>query len=584
MSNLELGVIGNSRIGALIDTRASVVWMCVPRFDGDPVFCALLDDDSDQGRFDLELQDCVSITQAYERNTAIVRTEMADSRGARLEIVDFAPRFYQHGRMFAPVSIVRIVHRLAGRPRIRVRFAPRCEYGAAMPATTFGSHHIRADVPAYPLRLTTDAPITHVIESSSLLVEGTLTFILGPDETLAASPHETGRHMYEETAHYWRRWVRNLAVPFEWQEEVIRAAITLKLNTFDDTGGIIAALTTSVPEAPHTQRTWDYRYCWLRDAYFVINALNRLGATDSLERYLHYIENIVAEAQEGSLQPVYALNGAAELGETTADALSGYRRMGPVRVGNLAFIQAQNDVYGSAILGVAHSFFDSRLERAGDIELFRQLEVLGEQAFARHALADASLWEYRGRQEVHTFSALMCWAGCDRLVRIAKRLKLAERAEFWAQRAQIIHARICADAWNDRARQLCRNVRRQRARRKPAGDDGARFSSCVGPADCMAPWPLSSRICAEVIFCFATIGPMTSVLLKPRSLSALSGGSSHSRCWASASGHAPSSRRCSPAAIASVCSPKILMSTPANCGEIFRRLTAWSASSCVRSG
>jgi len=159
----------------------------VPRFDGDPVFCALLDDDSEQGRFDIELQDCVSITQAYERNTAIVRTEMTDSRGARLEIVDFAPRFYQHGRMFAPVSIVRIVHRLAGRPRIRVRFAPRSEYGAAMPAMTFGSHHIRADVPAYPLRLTTDAPITHVIESRSLLVEGTLTFKVG-DDVFEASP------------------------------------------------------------------------------------------------------------------------------------------------------------------------------------------------------------------------------------------------------------------------------------------------------------------------------------------------------------------------------------------------------------
>ena len=127
-------------------------------------------------------------------------------------------------------------------------------------------------------------------------------------------------------------------------------------------------MTTSVPEAAHTQRTWDYRYCWLRDAYFVINALNRLGATDSLERYLHYIENIVADAQDGSLQPVYGLNGTAELGETTAASLSGYRRMGPVRVGNLAFMQAQNDVYGSAILGVAHAFFDSRLERAGDVD------------------------------------------------------------------------------------------------------------------------------------------------------------------------------------------------------------------------
>jgi GH15 family glucan-1,4-alpha-glucosidase len=446
-SDLELAVIGNSRIGALIDTRASIVWMCVPRFDGDPVFCALLDDDSDQGRFDLELEDCASITQAYERNTAILRTEMIDARGARVELVDFAPRFHQHGRNFAPVTIVRIVRRLEGRPRIRVRFAPRCDYGAASPRLTFGSHHVRAEVPAYGLRLTTDAPITHVIESRSLLVDESLTFILGPDETLQANPLEAGRRLYEETARYWRRWVRNLAVPFEWQDEVIRAAITLKLNTFDDTGGIVAALTTSLPEAPHTQRTWDYRYCWLRDAYFVINALNRLGATGSLERYLRYIENIVAEARESPLQPVYALNGAAELGESTAPALAGYRGMGPVRIGNLAFKQAQNDVYGSAILGVTHAFFDARLERAGDVDLFHQLEALGEQAFNRYALPDASIWEYRGRQEVHTFSALMCWAACDRLARIAGRLGLVERAAFWSQRAQLVHARICEQAW-----------------------------------------------------------------------------------------------------------------------------------------
>jgi GH15 family glucan-1,4-alpha-glucosidase len=445
---LELAVIGNSRIGALIDTRASVVWMCVPRFDGDPVFCALLDRDAPRGRFDIELEGCASIEQAYEHNTAILRSVLRDDRGGAVELIDFAPRFHQHGRTFAPVSVVRIVRRLAGRPRICVRFAPRCDYGAGDPALTYGSHHIRAEIPAYRLRLTTDAPITHVVESRSLLVEGTLTFVLGPDETLQDNPHETGRRLYEETQRYWRRWVRNLAVPFEWQEEVIRAAITLKLNTFDDTGGVIAALTTSIPEAPNTPRTWDYRYCWLRDAYFVINALNRLGATGSLERYLRYIENIVAGAQDGSLQPVYALNGAVDLAESTADGLAGFAGMGPVRVGNLAFQQAQHDVYGSAILGVSHAFFDSRLERVGDAELLSQLEVLGEQAFARYALPDAGIWEFRGRQEVHTFSAMMCWAACDRLARIARRLRLEDRAAFWSQRAAQIHRRICDSGWN----------------------------------------------------------------------------------------------------------------------------------------
>jgi GH15 family glucan-1,4-alpha-glucosidase len=447
-SDLDLAVIGNSRIGALVNTQASIVWMCVPRLDGDPVFCALVDNDSGAGRFDIEQHDCISIVQTYERNTAILRTEMSDAHGSRLEILDFAPRFHQFGRSFAPVTIVRIVRRLAGRPRIRVRFAPRCEYGADTPAITFGSHHIRAAVPAYPLRLTTDAPITHVIESRHILLDDTLTFILGPDETLQASPLETGRRLYEETERYWRRWVRNLAVPLEWQQEVIRAAITLKLNTFDDTGGVIAALTSSLPEAPNTQRTWDYRYCWLRDAYFVINALNRLGATGSLERYLRYIENIVADAQDGSLQPVYALNGAVDLAESTAVGLSGYRGMGPVRVGNLACRQVQHDVYGSAILGVAHTFFDARLDRPGGAELFRQLEVLGEQAYARFGLPDAGIWEFRGRQEVHTYSALMCWAACDRLARIAARLQLGERQSFWRERAQTIHDRICSEAWS----------------------------------------------------------------------------------------------------------------------------------------
>ena len=190
---LDLAVIGNSRIGALIDTNASVVWMCVPRFDGDPVFCSLLDNDSREGRFDVELEQRTSIRQHYLPNTAILRTEMEDAQGGRVEILDFAPRFYQHGRIFAPVSLVRIVRKLAGRPRVRVRFLPRAGHGEERPPVTFGTHHIRAAIPAYPLRLTTDAPITHVIEQNPMLIDDCYTFVLGPDETLQSSPSEAGR-------------------------------------------------------------------------------------------------------------------------------------------------------------------------------------------------------------------------------------------------------------------------------------------------------------------------------------------------------------------------------------------------------
>ncbi|HEY0878345.1 MAG TPA: trehalase-like domain-containing protein, partial [Zeimonas sp.] len=249
---LRAGVIGNSRIGALVDERGVVSWMCVPRFDGDPVFCSLLDDDSSDGRFAIEMENVATISQEYLRNTAILRTTMTDRAGQRLEVIDFCPRFYQHGRVFAPVSLVRMVRRISGRPRLRVVFAPRCNYGADQPAMTFGSHHIRAQLASYPLRLTTDAPITQVMERAWIRVTEDLTLILGPDETLTSGPRETGRRLFDETRGYWGRWVRNLAIPFEWQDAVIRAAITLKLNTFDDTGAIVASLTTSIPEAPGT--------------------------------------------------------------------------------------------------------------------------------------------------------------------------------------------------------------------------------------------------------------------------------------------------------------------------------------------
>ena len=445
--SLDLAIVGNSRIGALIDAAASVVWMCVPRFDGDPMFCALLDNNSAGGRFDVTLENGGAVEQAYITNTAILRTVMEDSTGGKLELLDFAPRHYQHGRMFNPVTLVRIARRLAGRPRIRVRFTPRCDNGQGKPDITFGSHHIRAANPSYPMRLTTDAPVTHVIESNAFLLLDSYTFILGPDETLQGSPAASGAHMLEETERYWHRWVRNLAVPFEWQDAVIRAAITLKLNTYDDTGGIIAAMTTSIPEAPGTTRNWDYRHCWLRDAYFVVNALNRLGATGSLERYLRYIEEILAAEGAAHLQPVYGVSGVRDLTEQIAPGLAGYLGFGPVRVGNQAHEQVQHDVYGSVVLGASHAFFDRRIVRRADQVLFRQLEELGQRAFLSYAVPDSGLWEFRGRREVHTFSAAMCWAACDRLRRIAQHLGDADRAEFWRSRAEAIHRDICERAF-----------------------------------------------------------------------------------------------------------------------------------------
>jgi GH15 family glucan-1,4-alpha-glucosidase len=271
---------------------------------------------------------------------------------------------------------------------------------------------------------------------------------MGPDQTIDGSPREVGRSFYEGTQEYWHSWVRNLAIPFEWQELVIRAAITLKLNAFDDTGAIIAAVTTSIPEAPNSGRNWDYRYCWLRDAYFVVNALNRLGATGTMERYLDYILNIIADSRDTPLQPVYGIRREAMLEERVAASLDGYRGMGPVRVGNLAYQQMQNDVFGAAIMASTHAFFDKRLKRPADINTFGDLERLGERAVLNYNTPDAGIWELRGSKRVHTFSSIMCWAACDRLASIANQLGLPDRNATWSSHALRIHEEICASAWN----------------------------------------------------------------------------------------------------------------------------------------
>jgi GH15 family glucan-1,4-alpha-glucosidase len=461
MSSLDLAIIGNCTFGALVDAKASIVWCCLPRFDSDPVFCCLLDGDDRprHGVYEIELQDFVRSEQSYRRNSAVLITRLYDDHDGVVEVTDFAPRFTHFGRSFRPPSIVRYLRPVSGSPRVRLRIRPAYDYGRGTPEVTRGSNHVRYVMPHLTLRLTTDAPITYLLEEVPFILDSPLTLILGPDESLVAPVDETSREFFRKTDSYWREWTRYLALPYEWQEAVIRASITLKLCNFEETGAIIAAMTTSIPEAPHSGRNWDYRYCWLRDAYFVVHALNRLGATKTMEGYLTYISNIVssnlqATSESGHLQPVFGISLESRLDESICESLSGYRGMGPVRIGNSAYTQIQNDGYGSVVLASTQSFFDCRLEHPGDVSFFEKLEGLGRQAVRLWDQPDAGLWELRTRQQVHTYSAVMCWAACDRLAKIAARLDLPERSAAWAESAQQIRAGILERAWNEKLNSL----------------------------------------------------------------------------------------------------------------------------------
>jgi len=458
-ATLDLWPIGNCQVSALIDRAGRFVWACVPRVDGDPAFCSLLDDnppsaEGARGFWEIDLEDCVETRQDYLRNTPILVTRHTDSSGNAIELVDFCPRHFRHGRMYRPVAFVRIVRPVAGSPRIRVRLRPAHDWGAADPVKTHGSNHIRYLLGATTLRLTTSAPIGWIESERMFRVERPLHFFLGPDESFVGDVGDTVETMLEHTALEWRQWTRALATPLEWQEAVIRAAISLKLCQHEETGAIVAALTTSIPEHAGSERNWDYRYCWIRDAYYTVQALNRLGALDVLESYLEYLRNIVDNAKGGHIQPLYGVGGEAVLTEQAAPGLAGYRGMGPVRKGNQAYEQVQHDAYGQIILSNAQAFFDRRLYRMAGVEDFRALEKVGDRAWEVHDKPDAGLWELRTRAHVHTYSAAMCWAACDRLANAAMALALPERERFWRGRAEQIRARIEAAAWREETQRI----------------------------------------------------------------------------------------------------------------------------------
>lgn len=450
-SSLDLGVIGNAAVAALIDRNARLVWMCMPRMDGDPVFCRLLKGEGDEagrGEWSISIDDCVSTEQAYLRNTAILETTLTDKDGNTLRIRDFAPRYKRAGRIFRPVAITRIIEPVSGSPRVTVKIDPLYDYGARVPETTRGSAHVRFLLGDQVLRLTTDAPVDFILRRTPFVVDRPYAFVLGPDETLPEAPSAAAQASLDKTREYWVEWVRYLSLPVDWQDVVIRSAITLKLCANEESGAIMAALTTSIPEYGESGRTWDYRFCWLRDAFFTVKALNALGATKTMEDYLAYVVNVVAGSPDGYLQPLFGIGLERHVDERVLGSLAGYRDLGPVRSGNAAYTQVQNDGYGSVILATTQCFFDERLPDMGGAVLFRRLEPLGEQAVRRWDQPDAGLWEFRTRNGVHTHSSLMCWAACDRLAKIAGKLGLAERAAYWRGHAETIREGVLDRAWN----------------------------------------------------------------------------------------------------------------------------------------
>lgn len=430
----ELGLIGNCQMSALVRHDGAVTWSCMPRFDSPPVFASLLDE-RDGGRFIIAPADGKLGMQRYLTNTNVLETRFEGKEGA-FRVLDFVPRFIQYARSYRPTKLLRIVEPLSGTPRIRVVCDPVLGWSKARPRREFGSHHIAYHGYDAELRLTTDAPLSY-LDGEAFALSERKHFVLSWGAPVEEALEPLCDHFLRETVKYWQLWVKHTDIPPIYQEEVIRSALALKLHCFEDTGAIVAALTTSIPEAPGSGRTWDYRYCWLRDAYYTLGAFRLLGHFEEREQFLHFLLNVAASAPELDLAPLYRIDGKSDLDERILDDWSGFRGEKPVRVGNEAAKHKQHDVFGEMVLALTPLFLDARFRDHVTPPILDLVTRLSRKAVAVAGQPDAGIWEYRAEWRPQTFSSLMCWAAADRMSRIAKLHRPADVEEFTSASARI---------------------------------------------------------------------------------------------------------------------------------------------------
>ncbi len=409
------GLIGNCQISALVSQIGSIDWLCLPRPDSPPIFGNLLDEQG--GCFQIEPSGAIRrAEQQYVDNTNVLQTRVTRDDGSEYLITDFCPRFMLYGRMHRPNAIFRIVERKAGNPCVTVRCQPVSGWEKSTPPLVQGNSHVAYPIRGSELRLTTNMPLTYLLDRCSFTLQEPIYFVLTWGAPFEDDLVTVSRDFLDKTIRYWRTWVQYCSIPSEFQKETIRSALALKLHCHEDTGAILAALTTSLPEELGGQRNWDYRYCWLRDAYFVLSAFYQIGQFEEMEGYLKFLLNVAHSGS--SIAPVYKLDHRKPVPETEHPNWRGYRDHAPVRSNNQAAEHIQNDVYGEMILTLAPIYLDERFRhlRSKDHEdLLCNLAKLCRDSIDR---PDAGLWELRNHWQPHSFTNLMCWAGMDRLMKI----------------------------------------------------------------------------------------------------------------------------------------------------------------------
>ncbi|WP_205504459.1 glycoside hydrolase family 15 protein [Rufibacter psychrotolerans] len=436
----DMGLIGNCAYLALIHKDTSVEWLCWPRFDSSFVFGPIMDRQKG-GEYSIK-PDAEHFTshQYYMENTNILCTEITCQDGS-YRVTDFAPRFRQHQRYYKPLMLVRKVEPLSGSPRIKATCRPVGNYGDFPLSRRRSSNHIAFLGLDEEVRLTTNASLSYILEDQYFVLNETLYFVLTYGAPLEANLESTAEAFLSQTRRYWRNWVKNTSISNFFQDQVIRSALALKIHQYEDTGAIIASPTTSLPEHPGSGRNWDYRFCWMRDTYYILNAFNNIGHFEEMERYFHFIANITAKDTQ-RYQPLYSISGQSKLTEIELE-LEGYLGNNrPVRIGNDAYTHIQNDVYGQILVALLPLYIDRRFNDEERIESRKLITKTLHKIKQTMDEPDAGLWEFRDFAQYHCYTYLFHWAGSAAARNIARHMRDPELEQLASQLMQEASAKI----------------------------------------------------------------------------------------------------------------------------------------------
>ncbi|MCM5663160.1 glycoside hydrolase family 15 protein [Galbibacter mesophilus] len=450
MHNLEYGIIGNCRSAALISKTGSIDWCCLPEFDSSSVFAKILDDEIG-GNFGFMVDDSYTITQEYYKNTSVLVTNFSNGTDA-FAVWDFMPRYYEEdGGYNSPPDIIRYIELKSGNPKFKVDYKPKLEYALGVTNTYVKDDFIVSltDKEKFDtLFLYTSFDKEKVVEGKELEIKEDGYFLVGYNEKIFVPTVNRAFLELSRTKVYWLNWSERTPTYKKYNKEILRSALTLKMLSYDKSGAVLAAATTSLPETIGEVRNWDYRFCWIRDASMVIKVVSELGHKNMAKRFLQFIIDLIPDKDE-KLQIMYGINKEKILTEETLDHLSGYKGSKPVRIGNAAYEQRQNDIYGILMDVIYEQFmkFDTQIENSEDLWTITKGIVWVVNKHWKET--DKGIWEFRTEEKHFTFSKVLCWVAVDKALRVAKMLNKTRKIEKWQALESEIKEDIHKNAWNE---------------------------------------------------------------------------------------------------------------------------------------